>query len=141
MGAMRACGNPSAAAHPSPANVAQAGDLATVFENIRPRAKAAGMDGTRDAMYNFFVAEVKRNLHIVLSFSPVGDAFRERLRKFPSLVNCTTIDWFMQWPRDALHSVASNFLANLPGVDDAVQKALPDLCVLFHESVYQLSAR
>jgi hypothetical protein len=37
--------------------------------------------------------EVRRNMHVVLSFSPVGDAFRERLRKFPSLVNCTTIDW------------------------------------------------
>lgn len=37
--------------------------------------------------------EVRRNMHIVLSFSPVGDAFRERLRRFPSLVNCTTIDW------------------------------------------------
>ena len=37
--------------------------------------------------------QVRRNLHLVLSFSPVGDAFRERLRKFPSLVNCTTIDW------------------------------------------------
>ena len=38
-------------------------------------------------------SQVRRNLHIVLSFSPVGDAFRERLRMFPSLVNCTTIDW------------------------------------------------
>ena len=36
--------------------------------------------------------QVRRNLHLVLSFSPVGDAFRERLRKFPSQVNCTTID-------------------------------------------------
>jgi len=37
--------------------------------------------------------EVRRNMHIVLSFSPVSQSFRERLRKFPSLVNCTTIDW------------------------------------------------
>lgn len=40
-----------------------------------------------------FFHQVRRNMHIVLSFSPVGDSFRERLRKFPSLVNCTTIDW------------------------------------------------
>jgi dynein heavy chain len=63
---------------------------------------------------------VRRNLHIVLSFSPVGDAFRERLRKFPSLVNCTTLDWFTAWPRDALATVATNFLAGLPGADDKV---------------------
>lgn len=63
---------------------------------------------------------MRRNLHVVLSFSPVGDAFRERLGRFPSLVNCTTIDWFMAWPKDALATVASNFLAGLPGVDDKV---------------------
>ena len=26
--------------------------------------------------------------------SPIGDAFRNRLRMFPSLINCCTIDWF-----------------------------------------------
>jgi len=122
-------------------NLMQASDLVTVFENIRGRAKQAGMDGSKELMYNFFVQEVRKNMHIVLSFSPVGDAFRERLRKFPSLVNCTTIDWFTQWPRDALHTVASNFLSNLNGVEDKVVAALPDLCVLFHESVHKLSAR
>ena len=35
---------------------------------------------------------------------------RARLRKFPSLVNCCTIDWFSEWPSDALRSVASQFL-------------------------------
>ena len=64
--------------------------------------------------------QVKRNLHMVLSFSPVGGDFRERLRKFPSLVNCTTIDWFSEWPRDAQYTVASNFLADIPGVDPKV---------------------
>lgn len=55
-------------------------------------------------------------MHIVLSFSPVGDPFRERLCKFPSLVNCTTIDWFTQWPEDALQSVASKFLSSIKGM-------------------------
>ena len=71
-----------------------------------------------------FSMQVKRNLHMVLSFSPVGGEFRERLRKFPSLVNCTTIDWFSEWPRDALHTVAHNFLADLPGVDAKVRPCL-----------------
>ena len=38
--------------------------------------------------------------------SPIGEAFRTRLRMFPSLVNCCTIDWFMPWPEEALKSVA-----------------------------------
>ena len=47
----------------------------------------------------------RRNLHVVLAFSPVGDAFRTRVRKFPALVNCTVIDWFQPWPHEALFSV------------------------------------
>lgn len=51
-------------------------------------------DVTPLSMYNYFVERVKQNLHIVLAMSPIGDAFRSRLRMFPSLINCCTIDWF-----------------------------------------------
>lgn len=40
-------------------NLIGSGDLAGIFENIRPRAKQAGMDGSRDQLYNFFVQEVR----------------------------------------------------------------------------------
>jgi hypothetical protein len=56
---------------------------------------------------------VRSCLHLVLCFSPVGEAFRQRLRMFPSLVNCTTIDWFSEWPLEALTSVARSFCADL----------------------------
>ena len=52
------------------------------------------MESTPLAMYNFFIERVKSNLHVVLAMSPIGDAFRNRLRMFPSLINCCTIDWF-----------------------------------------------
>ena len=52
------------------------------------------VDSSPLAMYNFFVERIRQNLHIVLAMSPIGDAFRNRLRKFPSLINCCTIDWF-----------------------------------------------
>lgn len=48
---------------------------------------------------------------------------------------------FTRWPPDALHTVASSFLSSLVGVEPSVAAALPDLCVLFHSSVHQLSAR
>jgi dynein heavy chain len=56
---------------------------------------------------------VRASLHLVLCFSPMGDAFRQRLRMFPSLVNCTTIDWFANWPVEALTGVAKSFCADL----------------------------
>ena len=37
--------------------------------------------------------------------SPIGDAFSTRLRMFPSLISCCTIDWFTEWPEEALQGV------------------------------------
>ena len=45
--------------------------------------------------------------------SPIGDTLRTRCRNFPGLVNNTSIDWFTAWPRQALHAVASQFLAEV----------------------------
>lgn len=45
--------------------------------------------------------QVRRYLHVVLCFSPVGNRFRVRARQFPALVNCTSFDWFHTWPSEA----------------------------------------
>ena len=42
---------------------------------------------------------------------------------FPSLVNCTTIDWFTEWPHDALEKVASKFLEDMD-MDDEVKYSI-----------------
>jgi dynein heavy chain len=49
---------------------------------------------TVDKLFSFFLARVKDQLKLIVCFSPIGESFRVRLRMFPSLVNCTTIDWF-----------------------------------------------
>ena len=71
---------------------------------MRPLAQADNKDAefTPLSLFNYFVNRCRENLHIILAFSPIGDAFRNRLRKFPSLINCCTIDWFQAWPDDAL---------------------------------------
>lgn len=59
---------------------------------------------------------------MILCLSPIGEAFRERTRMFPGLVNCTTIDWFIPWPSDALFEVAAKLLeAENLGTADARQ--------------------
>ena len=45
-------------------------------------------------------------MHVVLAMSPIGSSLRVRMRMFPSIVNCTTIDWLEAWPKEALLSVA-----------------------------------
>lgn len=50
------------------------------------------------------------NIHMVIAMSPLGEVFRTRIRMFPSLVNCSTLDWFTEWPEEALVEVAKGFL-------------------------------
>jgi dynein heavy chain, axonemal len=69
----------------------------------------------------------------VLCFSPIGDAFRTRVRMFPSLVNCCTIDWFSEWPQDALLSVAKKFLAPIQ-MDAKVRESCVEVLQFFHLS-------
>jgi len=52
----------------------------------------------------------KKNLHMVLLMSPAGKELEQRLRKYPSLVNCTSIDWFLSWPNEALLAVSDYYL-------------------------------
>ena len=85
----------------------------TIFGSLRNAAKAAGVQDTREAMSEFFIERVKQNLHVILCFSPVGELFRIRPRRFPGLINCTAIDWFHPWPKDALVSVAQRFLEDV----------------------------
>jgi dynein heavy chain len=88
-------------------------DYDGIFASIRNIAKSEGVPDNRESMMDFFINRVRAHLHIVLCFSPVGDTFRQRARKFPGIINCTAIDWFHEWPREALVSVAQRFLENV----------------------------
>ena len=41
---------------------------------------------------------------------------------FPSLVNCCTIDWFTEWPEDALEKVATKFLEDMDMDDEVISE-------------------
>jgi len=70
-----------------------------------------GEDPSTTVLWNYFISRVKDHLHCVLAFSPVGNKFRERAQKFPSLFNECSIDWVLPWPEEALISVSTKFLS------------------------------
>ncbi|TNN39931.1 Dynein heavy chain 12, axonemal [Liparis tanakae] len=113
-----------------------------IMETVRPIAQGGdkNLELSPLTLFAFFVARCRENLHIVLAFSPVGNAFRNRLRQFPSLVNCCTIDWFQPWPEEALEQVANSFLGSLEMSDKERQEIVP-ICKTFHTSAKQLSLR
>jgi len=120
-------------------NLFAADELAQVYETLATRAKELGMeDMSPAALFRLFVQQCRANLHMVLAMSPIGDAFRTRLRKFPALVNCCTIDWFTAWPEDALRSVAESFLMDV-SMEDSVRSSILSLCCYFQQSATELS--
>merc|ERR1711871_522257 len=104
-------------------------EIDTIVNSVTNRVKALGKVPDKGNCWDFFISEIRKNLHVVLAFSPVGDAFRTRARKFPAIVNCTVIDWFQPWPYEALYSVGKRFMAEVDlggeGVRDAIEKFLP----------------
>ena len=104
-------------------------ELEGIVNNIRAAVKSEGIVDNKENCWKFFLDRVRKNLHMSLCFSPVGDAFRNRSRKFPALVNCTVIDWFHPWPEDALLSVAAKFLEDVempsPEVRKAIERFMP----------------
>ncbi|XP_021265333.1 dynein heavy chain 12, axonemal [Numida meleagris] len=123
-------------------NLFAADEKQEVIEGVRAVAQAGSKHEELSplALFAFFVNCCKENLHIVVAFSPIGDAFRNRLRQFPSLINCCTIDWFQPWPQDALERVANKFLETLQLTDSERQEVVP-ICKYFHTSVLSLSTR
>ncbi|XP_024857379.1 dynein axonemal heavy chain 7 isoform X2 [Bos taurus] len=104
----------------------------------RQRDKTKQTDGSPIALFNMFVDRCRNQLHVVLAMSPIGDAFRIRLRKFPALVNCCTIDWFQSWPEDALQAVASRFLEDIE-MSEEIRDGCIEMCKSFHTSTIDLS--
>lgn len=115
-------------------------DKDTIVNNIRPAVKGAGLIDNKDNCWNFYIQRVKKNLHMCLCFSPVGESFRSRSRKFPALVNCTVIDWFHPWPEDALFSVASKFLAEIEMQSEEVRHAITSFMPYSFKVVNEFSA-
>lgn len=111
------------------------------------QVKSTGQQDTRDNCWRFFIDRVRKNLKMVLCFSPVGSTLRfdiidtvtiycevkfilgmklnymslpfllymsrVRARQFPAIISCTTIDWFHEWPQEALVSVSETFLSGI----------------------------
>ncbi|KAL0210609.1 hypothetical protein RCL1_005045 [Eukaryota sp. TZLM3-RCL] len=137
-------------------NIFDTSELDQIYAAMSPIAQGLKVIPTKLNLYSLFKRRVRENIHVVLCMSPLGEAFRARLRMFPSLVNCCTIDWFTEWPDEALQSVAASTFADLKLIERSksisdserdlieaqendLRKGIVNVCVVIHQSVEKKS--
>ncbi|XP_049878702.1 dynein beta chain, ciliary [Pectinophora gossypiella] len=114
-------------------------EIENIIGGVRNEVKGAGLPDTREICWKFFIDRVRKQLKVVLCFSPVGSTLRVRSRKFPALINCTSINWFHEWPQEALVSVAMRFLGELRVLPIALKDSIARFMAYVHTSVNTIS--
>ncbi|XP_066927305.1 dynein axonemal heavy chain 1-like isoform X2 [Clytia hemisphaerica] len=122
-------------------NIYAPDELDTIYTTMKPIVQDEGLQPTKVNLFMTYTKRVRSNIHMVICMSPIGEVFRARLRQFPSLVTCCTIDWFSEWPEQALISVANTFISEMPEVDpdNTNVEGLVKLFGTFHQSVAKKS--
>ncbi|XP_055012614.1 dynein axonemal heavy chain 2 [Boleophthalmus pectinirostris] len=115
-------------------------EFAEVCTALSDSARKENVVETHDSLFSFLIERVRNNLHIVLCMSPVGETFRKRILQYPALVNCTTIDWFCDWPTDALLEVAERYLTEMD-LGSVKGTEVANIFVMTHQSVDRVSKR
>ena len=121
-------------------NLFPADEIMQILDAVSAKARAAGRGMTPTDTFEFFIDQCRKNLHVVLCMSPIGSGLRDRIRQFPSLVNCCTIDWYFPWPADGLTAVARQSLSTI-GLEDNVATAVISQCMEFQVRAQDLSLR
>eukprot|EP01083_Nonionella_stella_P177342 623003_1 len=119
-------------------------ELVPVLDSLRPEYIKKYDDNapTEQILYRYFIEKVRNNLHIVFCMSPIGGGFVNSIRLYPSLVNCTTIKWFNDWPETALKEVASHFLFDVAGVNkQMITDIIPSIFCYCHTAAIAQSKK
>lgn len=109
-------------------------DVRNHFLKERP-----GVEDTQDNLKQYFIDKVRDNLHMMICMSPMNVKFPIRARKFPGLVSCPTIDWFLPWPADALVALSEAIIQDFPmECEPEVKRGLMTHMGMVHTMVTQV---
>jgi len=104
-----------------------------IFDSLQKVAQEQKRLDTRDGIQELYVERLRDNFHIILCMSPVGDILRIRCRMFPSLVNCCTLDWFDNWPEEALLNVSKRFISKIDQLKPEEKQNLSEMFMTVHK--------
>ena len=114
-------------------------DWNEIRTKFRVEVLSKNLPETDTNMFNAYLKSVREHIHMIIAMSPMGEAFSNRLRNLPSLVSCCTIDWFSEWPEEALLGVASDKMKEYEiELDDKFDQTV-DCIKYIHKSVEEES--
>jgi len=118
-------------------------DYDTIYNTCKTECLRKGLQPNKMNMFAQYLVRVQKNIHVVIAMSPLGEVFRTRLRMFPSLINCCTIDWFTEWPDEALVGVGRGALEDdIPKLGiTSVSEKLVEMFKRVHKSVERVSIK
>ena len=124
-------------------NLYKVDDLEDIYNTCRQDCIAKKIQPNKMNMYSAYLARIKRNIHCIIAMSPLGSKFTTRLRMFPSLINCSTIDWFTEWPEEALIGVGKGALLDVAAEleIEPVMDSLVEMFKKIHKSVEVISIK
>lgn len=114
-------------------------EIDNINNGVRNELKQLGIMDTKENCWKYFIDKVRRMLKTVLCFSPVGSTLRVRSRKFPAIVSCAQIDWFHDWPQNALESVSKRFLSVVEVLPVTILDSVSVFMAYVHETVNAMS--
>lgn len=113
-----------------------------MIQGVRNEAKSAGVNiNELENLTAFFFQKMRNNLKLILCFSPMGQNFRKQSRKFPGIINNTSMDWFHSWPKDALLGVAARFMADVDMPNEEIRQAVVENMTEVHGSIDEANER
>ena len=106
---------------------------------------------TEEEIYKKFVKNVQRNLHVVFTMNPANPDFSNRAGSSPAIFNRCVIDWFGEWPNEALYQVGKELTDRVDfpessfepqGKDDQQRRGvMTQIIVYIHNSVRELNRK
>ena len=115
-------------------------DYDTICKSFVRAAREAGTLGEPRDCWHEYEKKVRDNFRVVLCMSPVDETFRVRARQFPFITANTQIDWFHDWPDEALLSVAESRLEDFELLPDSQRDDTVKALAGIHRSVDSVSA-
>ncbi|CAE8630702.1 unnamed protein product, partial [Polarella glacialis] len=85
-------------------------DTEAVIQRCSSLCRELRLEPTNPNVFAVFQRRLRRRLHCVLVMNPNSQDFRKRLRELPAITSRCTIDWFQEWPEEALQAVAERLI-------------------------------